>query len=163
MKKPNRDVANRGLRTVVYFLILAFFLFPILWIFATAFKTGEEFMHTPPIWIPRHPTLTAFAHAIEVGGLGALKNSLIISISATALSLIVGSLAGYGLACYRLGGDDLPFFILSLRFMPAVAVIFPFLLAVPLAQVDGYLPGVDHFASDLQPALCRMDDAQFLH
>jgi multiple sugar transport system permease protein len=128
MKKSNRDVANRGLRTVVYFLILAFFLFPILWIFATAFKTGAEFMHTPPIWIPRHPTLTAFAHAIEVGGLGALKNSLIISISATTLSLIVGSLAGYGLARYRLGGDDLPFFILSLRFMPAVAVIFPFLL-----------------------------------
>ena len=128
MKKSNRDVANRGLRTVVYFLILAFFLFPILWIFATAFKTGAEFLHTPPIWIPRHPTLAAFAHVIEVGGLGALKNSLIISISATALSLIVGSLAGYGLARYRLGGDDLPFFILSLRFMPAVAVIFPFLL-----------------------------------
>ena len=116
MKKSNRDVANRGLRTVVYFLILAFFLFPILWIFATAFKTGEEFMHTPPIWIPRHPTLTAFAHAIGVGGLGALKNSLIISISATTLSLIVGSLAGYGLARYRAVAAVLETGIVEMRF-----------------------------------------------
>jgi multiple sugar transport system permease protein len=76
----------------------------------------------------RNPTLASFEHVVKVGGLDALKNTLIISLSATALSLLVGSLAGYGLARYRTGGDNLPFFILSLRFMPAVAVIFPFLL-----------------------------------
>jgi multiple sugar transport system permease protein len=109
-------------------IALVFFLFPILWITLTAFKTGDEFLHSPPVWIPQSPTLRSFAHVIETGGLKTLKNSLIISTSATALSLIVGSLAGYGLARYKVGGDNLPFFVLSQRFMPPVAVIFPFLL-----------------------------------
>jgi multiple sugar transport system permease protein len=65
---------------------------------------------------------------LKTGGLKTLKNSIIISSLATLLALAVGSLAGYGLARYKVGGDHLSFFILSQRFMPPVAVIFPFLL-----------------------------------
>jgi multiple sugar transport system permease protein len=36
------------------------------------------------------------------------------------------------MARYKVGGDNLPFFILSQRFMPPVAVIFPFLLVFKL-------------------------------
>jgi multiple sugar transport system permease protein len=128
MNRRTRKLLIRAIRIVIYVVVLTFFLFPIFWIFTTAFKTGAEFMHSPPIWFPHHPSLASFGHAVEVGGLKALKNSLIITVSATALSLIVGSMAGYGLARYQVGGGNLPFFILSLRFMPAVAIIFPFLL-----------------------------------
>jgi len=107
---------------------LAFFLFPILWICLTAFKTGDEFLKSPPVWIPHHPSFHYFERVMASGGLKALRNSLIISSSATLLSLLIGSLAAYGLARYKVGGDNLPFFILSQRFMPPVAVIFPFLL-----------------------------------
>jgi multiple sugar transport system permease protein len=96
-------------------------------------------MHSPPIWFPAQPDLSSFAHTIEVGGLDALKNSLIISSAATFLSLLIGSLAAYGLARYKVGGDQLPFFILSQRFLPPVAVIFPFLLMFKtLKWVDTY-------------------------
>ena len=126
-------------RYVIAILAVIFFLFPIIWIFLTAFKTGDEFLHSPPVWIPHSPTLRSFAHVIKTGGLRSLMNSLIISISTTGLSLLVGSLAGYGLARYKVGGDNLPFFILSQRFMPPVAVIFPFLLVFKaLKWVDTY-------------------------
>ena len=63
----------------------------------------------------------------------------IISTSATVLSLLVGSLAGYGLARYNVGGKNLPFIILSQRFMPPVVVIFPFLLFFKVLRwVDTY-------------------------
>jgi multiple sugar transport system permease protein len=107
---------------------LLFFLFPILWISLTAFKTPNEFLTTPPVWIPRSPSFVYFEHVIRTGGPKALANSLIISTSSTALALLIGSLAAYGLARYKTGGNNLPFFILSQRFMPPVAVIFPFLL-----------------------------------
>jgi len=107
---------------------LAFFLFPIMWIVLTAFKTPEEFLTSPPVWIPRTPSLGYFAHVIQTGGLKALMNSLIISLSATLLAVLIGSLAAYGLARYKTGGDNLPFYVLSQRFIPPVAVIFPFLL-----------------------------------
>jgi multiple sugar transport system permease protein len=126
-------------RYVVAAVALVFFLFPIVWITLTAFKTGEEFLKSPPVWIPQNPTLQYFQHVVESGGLKALKNSLIIATSATLLSLFIGSMAAYGLARYKVGGDNLPFFILSQRFMPAVAVIFPFLLVFKaLRWMDTY-------------------------
>ena len=116
------------LRYIITILVLAFFMFPIFWIVMTGFKSGAEFMHTPPIWFPANPGWQSFRHVIETGGLNALKNSLIISTCTTALALIIGSLAGYGLARYKVGGDNLSFFILSQRFMPPVVIIFPFLI-----------------------------------
>jgi multiple sugar transport system permease protein len=139
MSLPRRKVIFRVIRYVVALSALIFFLFPIIWIALTAFKTGDEFLHSPPIWIPQTPTLRSFAHVIQTGGLKTLKNSLIVSSAATVLSLLIGSLAGYGLARYKVGGDNLPFFILSQRFMPPVAVIFPFLLVFKtLKWVDSY-------------------------
>lgn len=116
------------LRGLIYFFVLAFFLFPILWIFITSIKAAAEYMHSPPVWFPAQPTFGSFAHAIDVGGLAAMRNSLIIATAATLIALLLGSLAAYGLARYRVGGDNLPFFFLSQRFIPPVAVIFPFFI-----------------------------------
>jgi len=115
-------------RFVVAPFALLFFLFPIFWIFMTAFKDGDWIYKSPPVWITPNPTLQHFALFVESGGWKAFSNSLVISGLATLLALLIGSLAAYGLARYKVGGDNLPFFILSQRFMPPVAVIFPFLL-----------------------------------
>ena len=118
----------QALRYVIAVVALMFFLFPIVWIALTAFKTPNEFLTTPPVWIPRNPSLVYFEHVAATGGFKALLNSFIISLSATLLALLIGSLAAYGLARYKVGGDNLPFYVLSQRFMPPAAVIFPFLL-----------------------------------
>jgi multiple sugar transport system permease protein len=123
-----RTLINRTTRIVVYTLVLLFFLFPIFWILMTSVKSASEVMHSPPIWFPKQLNFGAFRHGIEVGGLDAIRNSVIISLSTTVLSLVLGSMAAYGMARYQAGGDNLPFFFLSQRFMPPVVVIFPFLL-----------------------------------
>ena len=98
MSQRRRKVIWQILRYIGSSLVLIFFLFPILWIGITAFKSAEEFMHTPPIWFPAQPAWSSFSHAIKVGGLKSLKNSLVISSAATILSLFIGSMAAYGLA-----------------------------------------------------------------
>lgn len=128
MSPRQRKRIAAGIRYVVAILALAFFLFPIVWIILTAFKTPNEFLTSPPVWIPQTPSLDYFDHVIKTGGLRALLNTVIISTSVTLLSLLIGSLAAYAMARWRVGGDNLPFFVLSQRFMPPVAVIFPFLL-----------------------------------
>lgn len=134
-----RKIIWQIVRYIISIVALLFFMFPIFWIVMTGFKSASEFMSSPPVWFPATPSLRSFAHVIEVGGLDALKNSLIISSAATLLSLLIGSMAAYGLARYKVGGDQLPFFILSQRFMPPVAVIFPFLLMFKaLKWVDTY-------------------------
>jgi multiple sugar transport system permease protein len=134
-----RKLGTQTARYTIVLLALAFFLFPIVWIALTSFKTGDELLKSPPVWISASPTLQLYKNVIESGALRAMGNSLIISLLATVLALLIGSLAAYGLARYRVGGDNLPFFVLSQRFMPAVAVIFPFVLFYKtLGWVDTY-------------------------
>ena len=134
-----RKLITQVLRYVFVVVALVFFLFPVAWISVTAFKSGDELLKSPPVWIPSQFSFQMFEHVIESGGLKAIRNSFIISTSATILALLIGSLAAYGLARYRMGGDNLPFFILSQRFMPPVAVIFPFLLVFKtLRWMDTY-------------------------
>jgi multiple sugar transport system permease protein len=123
-----RRAISLTIRYLIALLALLFFLFPIFWIFMTAFKEGDWIYKSPPVWFAPNPTLRHFALFAESGGWDALKNSLIIAGSATLLALLIGSLAAYGLARHKVGGDNLPFFVLSQRFMPAAAVIFPFLI-----------------------------------
>jgi multiple sugar transport system permease protein len=126
-------------RAVVYTVALAFFLFPIFWLFMTSIKSASEYMHSPPVWFPAEPTFNSYRYAVEVGGLDALRNSVIVSTLSTFLALVIGSLAAYGLARYEVGGDNLPFFFLSQRFLPPVVVIFPFLIMFKaLRWVDTY-------------------------
>jgi multiple sugar transport system permease protein len=136
--RARRQLSQAG-RYVVAVLAVLFFIFPIYWIFATAFKTADWLYKNPPVWFPPDPTLLSFEQAIQSGALNAIGNSLIIATGATLLSLVIGCLAAYGIARYRVGGDNLPFFILSQRFMPPVAVIFPFLLIFKtLGWIDTY-------------------------
>ncbi|GAB4540391.1 MAG: carbohydrate ABC transporter permease [Anaerolineae bacterium] len=139
MSLRTRKTIMQMVRYIVAVIALLFFMFPILWIILTAFKTPGEFLTSPPVWIPRNPSLIYFEHVARTGGFKSLLNSFIISALATLLALLIGSLAAYSLARYKVGGDNLPFFILSQRFMPPAAVIFPFLLFFKtLKWVDTY-------------------------
>ena len=139
MTLPRRKLVVRILRYVIAAVALAVFLFPVYWVIITAFKSANELYSIPPVWVPTDFSMRHFARVFETGGLKALTNSLIVAGSATLLALLIGSLAAYGLARYKVGGDNLPFFVLSQRFMPPVAVIFPFLLVFKaLKWMDTY-------------------------
>jgi len=56
-------------------------------------------------------------------------NSLIIGVISTITTIILGTLAAYGFSRFKLRGkDDLLFFILSTRMLPAVVVLIPVFL-----------------------------------
>jgi multiple sugar transport system permease protein len=58
-----------------------------------------------------------------------LKNSMIISFGATVASVTLGLFAAYGFSRFKVrGADDLLFFILSGRMLPAVVVTIPIFL-----------------------------------
>ena len=128
---------QRVARYVVVALALSFFLFPIYWIGITAFKQPADLRADPPIWIPDDPTLVHFRAVMELRGYTALRNSLIIAGSATALSLLIGSLAAYALARFNTGGRHFAFWLLSQRFMPPVVLVIPlFLIMRDLRWLD---------------------------
>jgi multiple sugar transport system permease protein len=140
-------VARTVARYAVLVVVLVFCLFPILWVITTSIKLPAEYLRNPPVWIPQNPTLVHFQNVMPASGNLALKNSLIIASGATALVMIVGSLAAYSLARLGTGGRHFAFWLLSQRMMPPVVLIVPyFLLLRSLGQINPML-GLDSHVS----------------
>lgn len=116
-------------RILVIGLFLVFVLAPLYWVFITSIKPSDDYLAVPPIWFPDQPTLVHYTAALfAYRGLQGLVNSLIISVSATVLSCVVGTLMAYSLARFNTGGQHLSFWVLSQRFLPPIAIILPLFL-----------------------------------
>lgn len=115
---------------VYVILVMAVILavFPIAWTVSTSFKSVGEYYTYPPVWIPKNPTIANYTYIISTAGLDYLRNSLIIASLNLLLVLGVSIPAAYGIARFRVGGENLSFWILSQRMLPPVATIIPFFL-----------------------------------
>lgn len=117
--------------SIILAAALVFFLFPVVWMFLTTFKTQDQIFTTPPVLVPpaEQWNLNNYIAALtQSGGLQALRDSLIVSGSTALISVVVGSLAAYSLARYRTGGDQFAFWVLSTRMFPPVASAIPLFL-----------------------------------
>src|SRR5688572_413090 len=130
-------------------------LFPIYWTFSTSFKTAVNVTqgHLLP-WIDFAPDWKGWrslglspdtifeTSTVREEFLKRFENSVIASISASALAVLIGSCAAYGLSrfAYKIGwmrNKDISFFFLSQLILPPVVLALPFLvLYKELALLD---------------------------
>ena len=98
---------RRGRRPpIVRTLFLAFFvllvLVPLYWVFVTSIKPSDDYLAVPPVWFPEQPTIVHYTAALfAYRGLQGLINSIIISVAATILSCLVGTMMAYSLARFQ--------------------------------------------------------------
>lgn len=130
-KEMSRQV-NRILFWVVVFLIFVYMLFPFYWMVNSSLKTESQLFMTPATFVPRDPgTLSisatlqnyaaVFQNAKFVRG---LFNSVIVAVSTTALSLLVGAFAAFALGKLRFRGKTPSLYlILAMTMFPQVAVL----------------------------------------
>ena len=126
------DLRKNRLKTIAKFLIillvLIFFAFPLYWMFTMAFKPESDWATFPPKIIPDIWTLYNFYKGLFLmGGLQGIFDSTIIAVSSMALSIFLGSMAGYALSRFRIG-QNIAFFILSQRIAPAITFTIPFFI-----------------------------------
>ncbi|MFB0843925.1 carbohydrate ABC transporter permease [Paenibacillus oleatilyticus] len=89
---------SQGLINVLLTLYALVTLYPLFWLFVSAFKTNEEF-HSKPFSLPEVWQWDNFARAWEVSAMGtSLVNSTIVTVLSLALTLVLGALAAYVLA-----------------------------------------------------------------
>ncbi len=128
-----RPLARRLLSAAVLGAALVVFLFPVVWMLLTSFKTNAEFFSYPPVLIPKSFALTNYLNAMRMppdgrGGIQGVRDSLIVSLSSMAVSVLVGAPAAYSFARFRPGGEHLSFWVLSTRMFPPVASALPLFL-----------------------------------
>lgn len=97
-----RLLVNAGL--AIYALVT---LYPLIWLYLSAFKTNEEFF-AHPFGLPSSWQWDNFVRAWEVSGMGrSMWNSLFVTTISLALTLLLGALAAYILARFRFKGRSL--------------------------------------------------------
>jgi multiple sugar transport system permease protein len=124
-----RDLAISAL-TVLYFV---FALFPVVWMIILSLKPQDKLFTT---YFQFEPTLAAYREIFSgAGGQGGATflrffvNSLVVSLGAVLVSLVVGVPAAYAFARWNFrGGESLLFTLLSFRFAPELMVIIPLLV-----------------------------------
>ncbi|HOO28861.1 MAG TPA: carbohydrate ABC transporter permease [Lachnospiraceae bacterium] len=102
-----------GKRNVLYcvlsILILCILLFPLYWIFVTSLKTEKEIFQIPPTFWPEILNLKSYQAQLENGDFNMFRsfgNSLIISVGAMAISILLAVPASYGIAKYHFKGKQ---------------------------------------------------------
>lgn len=128
------------------FMLLACVMaaFPILWMVLTAFKTPEDSLQTPPVWIPGSPTTDAFGAVSDVIDIprSFLNSALIAGLTTTGI-LLTSLLAGYVFAKYRFRGKNVLFAVLiSTMFLPPIVTLIPLFRIVTQMGLDASLAGV---------------------
>ena len=133
-------------------------LFPIFWVITTSFKTAPDvmqgkiipFLDYQPAWLGWRslglsPDTIGFGSTVRDQFLTRFSNSLVISLSASALATMLGSTTGYGLSRfgYKFGymkNADISFFFISQLILPPVVLALPFLVFYrELALIDTHI------------------------
>jgi multiple sugar transport system permease protein len=105
--------------------VVVFCLFPFYWLVNTSLKTGPD-LSTSAL-VPPSPTLDNYDAIFSDSNFTiALKNSAIVALVTTALSLIVGSFCAYALARLKMKRKFLILaIVLSISTFPQIAIAAP--------------------------------------
>jgi len=113
--------------TIVAFAGAAIYLFPIYWMLISGFKSSAEIFVNPPTFFPREPSLEAFHSVIVQENIARyLRNSVVIALPVTLLTLALGSIGAYAMSRIRSRLVDVALVIvLLLQVFPEALIATP--------------------------------------
>jgi multiple sugar transport system permease protein len=132
-------IVGRALTYGVLLLWAFICLFPIFWTFSTSIKDQVAVLRGPQYipWIEFEPSSIGWNSVLSGDNRGIFfrnaSNSLIVSLTSSSFAVVLGAMAGYGLARfqYRFGpwrNRDISFWFLSQLILPPAAVVMPILI-----------------------------------
>ncbi|AYG67401.1 MULTISPECIES: carbohydrate ABC transporter permease [unclassified Rhizobium] len=148
MDRNAQQRLQRRLWNIAYliglFLAMLVICLPGFWIVLSSLRPTVEIMAKPAIWIPQELSLEAYRSMFSGVGQGGIpvwdyfRNSLVISVTSTAIALVIGMSGGYAFARFRFSGKSAVFLGLMLtRSVPGVALSLPlFMVYARLGIID---------------------------
>jgi multiple sugar transport system permease protein len=134
-------------RFTVAALLATIYLLPLFWMVSTSVKPPTEIIQKPPVLITTSPQIDSYRQvlglptdrqALYISTLGYLKNSLVIGVATTALTLLLGIPAAYALARFRLRAARLIILaILVAQMLPSVLLVIPLFVVIKTVGLYG--------------------------
>ncbi|HTJ56480.1 MAG TPA: carbohydrate ABC transporter permease [Devosiaceae bacterium] len=101
--------------------------FPFVWMAISSLKSSQELYSVPPTWLPRSLTFQNYANVLFNSNIPRyFLNSVVISVGASAVAILLAILAAYGFARFRFHGKRaLQASILVSQLLPTATIIVP--------------------------------------
>jgi N,N'-diacetylchitobiose transport system permease protein len=101
----NRSLFARTWPGTLAVLLFAVFVFPVYWMFSTAFKQRGDIVSETPVFLPLDGTLENFRTAFSADHFWTLVgNSVTVTVLAVLMSLAIGLAASFALARMKFKG-----------------------------------------------------------
>jgi multiple sugar transport system permease protein len=120
---------------LVYFglaMLLAWVFIPFAWMILTSVTPTEDIYRVPLRYLPQKPTLANYSEILAISSFPRqFMNSAIVSVCTAVFSVVLASLAGYGLSRFRFSGARLmETFILITQMFPGVLLVIPYFVII---------------------------------
>ncbi|MFJ6747204.1 MULTISPECIES: carbohydrate ABC transporter permease [unclassified Streptomyces] len=100
-----RSIAGRLWPNATALVLAIGFVFPVYWMFNTAFKPTRDIITEEPVWFPFHGTFEHFVTAVNAPDFWTLAgNSVIVTVLAVGLSLLIALCGSFAIARMRFKG-----------------------------------------------------------
>jgi multiple sugar transport system permease protein len=131
LTRAGRERMGLSTRILIVIPILIFVLFPFYWVFITSFKTTPQISARVSIFWPDPWTIDQYSTLLQgTPFLTWFRNTLIVAISSTAISVALASLAAYALARLKFLGAGLLTTALLISYLLPGTLLF-----IPLYQI----------------------------
>lgn len=101
----NRSLLGRIWPNATAIVLALGFVFPVYWMFNTAFKPARDIITEDPVWFPVHGTLEHFSTAVNAPNFWTLAgNSVTVTVLAVGLSLLIALCGSFAIARMRFKG-----------------------------------------------------------
>jgi len=120
--------ARTALLWTVTIAVAVVMIFPFYWMLNTSLKPSAEVFASPPTFVSSQWSLDAYRSLFATRSIGRyFVNSLIVALGATALSVVLASLAAYGLTrFFPRGATPFVMFLLFTKMLPETLLIIPY-------------------------------------
>lgn len=141
MKEINSKTRKAMSRIFIYFFLIIFILWttvPVYIVISNSFRRTIEIKQMPPKLIFT-PTIEHYEKIISLDRFGIyFRNSAIISISVTCFTLVLGSMAAYGLKIFRSKiGKRISNFLLLGKMVPSITILIPLFILMNRTRLTG--------------------------
>jgi ABC-type glycerol-3-phosphate transport system permease component len=122
-------------------VVVAIALLPVWWGLVTSLKPAAQIMSFPPKWLPEPPTLASYVQVWQQSNLPIyFRNSIIVTLAALVVALVVSVHAAYALARFSFRGRNAVMVaLLATSMIPGIAILVPLYdLAVHVKLYDTF-------------------------
>lgn len=133
-----------SVKVVFLSLFLVFTVFPLYWIFVTSLKPSNEMFTFPIQYWPENVTFENYINIIKISNFDVyIMNSLVLSLIAGVISLIIATLGGYVLARFEFKGKTQVIFAFFItQMIPLFIGLAPLYLLMSKLELINRLPSL---------------------